>query len=147
MLFHVSSFCNEPEFTFCIEWRCGGFRGGAIGAPPPPPQLDWLCFNASDPRNGAGALFRLSVRPSVWEFRYRQKSQEPLVDFYHTWPKDAPWRVDELNRFGQDPLKVKVNELGLNMLFYLVTVISGKLLGGFLSYLAQMCTMMSRWTD
>ena len=62
-------------------------------------------------------VFELSVcMGNSWT----QNLKNPWVDFYHTWPRGAPWWVDELIRFwvrfaqGQ---RLKVNEFGLNMLF------------------------------
>ena len=66
-------------------------------------------------------VFGLSVRPSVRTgISLTQNLKNPLVDFYHTWPRGAPWRVDELIRFwarSAQGQRSKVNELGLNMLY------------------------------
>ena len=54
-------------------------------------------FYASDPRRAPEALCFRVVRP--YENLFNTKSQEPLGGFfYHTWPRGAPWRVDELIR-------------------------------------------------
>ena len=42
------------------------------------------------------------------------------MDFYHTWLRSAPFKVDELSRFWARSVqgqRSKVNELGLKMLF------------------------------
>ena len=66
-------------------------------------------------------VFGLSVRPSVrTRISLTRNLKNPLVDFHHTWPRGAPWRVDELIRFwarSAQGQRSKVNELGLNMLF------------------------------
>ena len=48
------------------------------------------------------------VRPSVRTgISLTRNLKNPWVDFYHTWPRGAPWWVDELIRVGRDPPKVK----------------------------------------
>ena len=60
---------------------------------------------------------RPSVRPSVrTRISLTRNLKNPLVDFHHTWPRGAPWRVDELIRFwarSAQGQRSKVNELGL----------------------------------
>ena len=66
-------------------------------------------------------VFGLSVHPSVrTRISLTRNLKNPWVDFYHTWPRGAPWRVDELIRFwarSAQRQRSEVNELGLNMLF------------------------------
>ena len=73
-------------------------------------------------RRAPEALCFRVVRPSFRPYGnlVNTISKNPLVDFYHTWPRDAPWGVDELIRFwarSAQGQRSKVNKLGLNMLF------------------------------
>ena len=76
--------------------------------------------------------------------------KKPWVDFHQTWYRGAPLGVDELIRFWARSAQCqgsKVNELGLNMLFFPVYAITQVLLDGISSNLLQGCTTRSRWTD
>ena len=106
----------NPPFTrfffvnLHIRWYAiviaGHIFSSTVIMPPPRRAPEALCFRV--------------VRPSVrTRISLTRNLKNPLVDFHHTWPRGAPWRVDELIRFwarsqGQ---RSKVNELGLNMLF------------------------------
>ena len=73
-----------------------------------------------------------------------------LLKFHQTWYRGAPLGVDELIRFWARSAQrqgSKVNELGLNMLFFTVYAITQVLLDGISSNLVQGCTTRSRWTD
>ena len=71
-------------------------------------------------RKGAGGIM-FSGCPSIRTgISLPRNLKNPWVDFYHTWPRGAPWGVDELIRFWARSAHgqwSKVNELGLNMLF------------------------------
>ena len=50
-------------------------------------------FYASDPPGkGAGGIMFSGIS-------LMRNLKNPWVNFYHTWPRGAPWRVDELMRF------------------------------------------------
>ena len=71
-------------------------------------------------RRAPEALCPRAVRPSHTGISYAQYLKNPLVDFYHTWPWDATWGVDELIRFwvrSTQGQRSHVNKLGLNMPF------------------------------
>ena len=81
----------------------GHFSVGHIFMPPTRRAPEALCFRV--------------VRPPVrMGISLTRNLKNPWVDFYHTWPRGAPWRVDELIRFwarsAQGQMS-KVNELGL----------------------------------
>ena len=109
-------------------------------------------FFMPPPRRAPEALCFRVVRPSVrTRISLTRNLKNPLVDFHHTWPRGAPWRVDELIRFwarSAQGQRSKVNELGLNMLFLpRFNTKSQEPLGGFSSNLVQGCDTRSRWTD
>ena len=87
--------------------------------PPPRRAPEALCFRVVRP--SVRPSVHPSVRPSVrTRILLTRNLKNPLVDFHHTWPRGAPWRVDELIRFwarSAQGQRSKVNELGLNMLF------------------------------
>ena len=65
------------------------------------------------------------------------------MDFHQTWYRGTPLGVDELIRFwarSAQRQRSKVNEIRLNMHFYLVNAKSQEPLGGFSSNLVHGCT-------
>ena len=65
-----------------------------------PTHILMLLFFMLPTRRVPEALCFRVVRPSVRTgISLTQNLKSPLVDFYHTWPRGAPWRVDELIRF------------------------------------------------
>ena len=69
------------------------------------------------------------------------------MEFHQTWYRGPPPGVDELIRFWARSAQrqgSKVNELGINMLFYPVYAITQVLLDGISSNLVQGCTTRSR---
>ena len=76
--------------------RGGGGGGAGARVPPPPPPEIFM----PPPRRAPEALCFRVVRPSVrTRISLTRNLKNPLVDFHHTWPRGAPWRVDELIGF------------------------------------------------
>ena len=129
---------GSPSGFFRQTW----YRG-------PPPGVDELIrFWARSAQRQGSKVNELGLNmlfyPVYAIFKYY------LMEFHQTWYRGAPLGVDEQIRFWARSAQrqgSKVNELGLNMLFFPVYAITQVLLDGISSNLVQGCTTRSRWTD
>ena len=62
----------------------------SVFMPPTRRAPEALCFRVVRPSGCPSVRTRISLTRNL---------KNPWVDFHHTWPRGAPWRVDELIRF------------------------------------------------
>ena len=111
------------------------FKVSFYASAPKVPEALHVCFRVVRPSGSPSGFCRL------------RDNKYYLMEFHQTWYRGPPPGVDELIRFWARSAQhqgSKVNELGLNMLFYPVYAITQVLLDGISSNLVQGCTTRSR---
>ena len=98
-LFLLQNSCMKTAFS-CTCITCHYWGGGGVRLCEVSYIYQSLTTLFMPPiRKGAGGIM-FSGCPSVRTgISLTQNLKNPWVDFYHTWPRGAPWWVDELIRF------------------------------------------------
>ena len=116
-----------------MEFHQTWYRGAPLGVD------ELIRFWARSAQRQGSKVNELGLNNAIFP-RLRNKLKYYLMEFHQTWYRGAPPGVDELIRFWARSAQrqgSKVNELGLNMLFFPVNTKSQKTLGGFSSNLVQ----------